>query len=282
MDITALTIFHKVAQTHSFSSASRLLDIPVSTVSRKVNKLEEELGQKLLIRTTRKVNLTAEGHLLYESSKSLFDELYQLNNIFEKDENVSGEIRITSTIEHRKFLAPKIVEFRKSYPNINLHINFSNDVKDMIEHSYDFAFRAGKLKDSSAYSFGLYTENLYAYIHKNYFPTTLDLETLKEFDYCMMEKLASLHTIDGKILKPKKKIVTNSIEFILEYARNQATIVYLPESHVSEDFLKINIFEPLSTSFQIVYLHKKLNRACNLFLNYFKQFKDSCTKPKNY
>jgi DNA-binding transcriptional LysR family regulator len=271
MDINALVIFHKVAETNSFSIASRVLEIPISTISRKINKLEEDLKHKLFIRTTRKINLTSEGQLLYTSSKPLFDEFNTLGNLFEKDQDIAGDVRITSTIEHKYFLAPKIVEFRKMYPNINLFINFSNDVKDMIENSYDFAFRAGKLKDSSVYAHKLYTENIHAYIHKDYFPGDLSVECLTEFDYCMMEHFSSFKTIDGQVFKPKKKVVTNSIEFILEYAKHQPSIVYLPESHTPSDFLKLNIFETLTSTFQIVYLHKKLNRPCSLFLDFFKQ-----------
>lgn len=276
MDINALIIFHKIAETNSFSVASRVLEIPISTISRKINKLEEDLNHKLFIRTTRKINLTPEGQLLYNSSKHLFDEFHDLNNIFETDNNIAGDIRITSTIEHKCFLAPKIVEFRKKYPNINLYINFSNDVKDMVENSYDFAFRAGTLKDSSAYAYPLYSENMHAYIYKDFFPSNLHLDALAEFDYCMMEKISTLKTLDGQALKPKKRIITNSIEFIIEYAKHQASIVYLPDSYVSSDFLKLNTFESITTSFQIVYLHKKLNRPCSLFLEFFKQFKEVC------
>lgn len=143
MDINALTIFHKVAETNSFSVASRILNIPISTISRKINSLEKDLKRKLFIRTTRKINLTPEGQLFYKSSKPLFEQLHDLSNLFEEDEEISGDIRITSTLEHKCYLAPKIVEFRKMYPHINLFIHFSNDVKDMVEHSYDFAFRAG-------------------------------------------------------------------------------------------------------------------------------------------
>lgn len=275
MDINALVIFHKVAETNSFSVASRILEIPISTISRKINKLEEDLNRKLFVRTTRKINLTLEGQTLYNSSKSLFDEFHSLNNIFEDDNNISGDIRITSTLESKCYLAPKIVEFRKSYPNINLFINFSNDVEDLIENSYDFAFRAGTLKDSSLFSYKLHHETLSAYIHQSFFSGVVNPEGLEEFDYCIMPQTSNLKTLDGKVIKPKKKIMSNSIEFIIEYAKNQPSIIFVPDSFITKDFVKLNIFEHIQGSFQIVYLHKKLNRHCSLFLEFFKKFRQN-------
>lgn len=275
MDINALIIFHKVAETNNFSKAGKILDIPISTISRKITKLEEDLNQKLFIRNTRKIHLTIEGQILYEKSKPLFDELYNLPNIFEKDCNLTGDIRITCTIEYKLQLAPQIVEFRKQYPNINLFINFSNDVKDLIEDSYDFAFRAGELKDSSLYSVKLFKDSLCAYIHKDFFPQNINNESLKEFDYCVMENNFLLTFLNGELVKPKKRIVSNSIEFIQEYAKNQASIIYIPELFAGKDFVKINLFQEKTSYFHIVYLHKKLNKPCRLFLEFFKNSKEN-------
>lgn len=54
--------------------------------------------------------------------------------------------------------------------------------------------------------------------------------------------------------------------------------IFLPDSFITHDFVKLNIFESIKTQFQIVYLHKKLNRPCSLFLEFFKQFKEPCTQ----
>lgn len=273
MDINALIMFYKVAETNNFSKASKILEVPISTLSRKINKLEADLNQKLFIRNTRKVSLTLEGKILYEQSKPIFEELYNLPNIFEKEGDVSGEIRITSTIEHKCYLAPKVVQFRQLYPNINLFLHFSNDIKDLLEDSYDFAFRAGNLIDSSLYSYTLYKENLSAYIYKQYYNSGLEQGGLQEFDYCVMENNTLLHLNNGETFKPKKRVVSNSIHFIQEYAKFQASIIYVPDSHAQHDFIKLNTFKSKESSFNLVYLHKNLNKPCRLFLEFFKQFK---------
>jgi DNA-binding transcriptional LysR family regulator len=272
MDINALIIFYKVAETNSFSKTSKVLDIPISTISRKINKLEEDLKQKLFIRNTRKINLTIEGQNLYETSKPLFEQLHNLPNIFENNANLSGDIRITSTIEHQNYLAPKISAFKNLYPNINLHIHFSNDIKDLIEDSYDFAFRAGKLKDSSLYSYPLYSDCFSAYIHKNYYEQ-LNINDLSLYEHCLLENNSILYLEDDSYIKPKHKLVSNSIDFIQEYAALHKSIIFVPHYHIKSDFIKISFYKEKISFFNIVYLNKNLNKPCRLFLEFFKQYK---------
>lgn len=277
MDINSLIIFHKIAETNNFSKASIILDIPISTISRKISKLEDDLKQKLFIRNTRKIHLTAEGQALYDKSKKIFDELYNLTNTFEEECNTVGDIRITATLEYKHYLAPKIVQFRKLFPHINLFINFSNDMKDLIEDSYDFAFRAGNLKDSSLYSFKLHNDQLNAYVFDKFYKRALDTDTnseilIDDFDYCMLQNNTILTTKNGQQIKPKNKIVSNSIEFILEYAKEQPSIIYIPESFSQNGFIKLENYESKISYFHIVYLHKQLNKPSRLFLDFFKTF----------
>lgn len=271
MDINALVIFHKVAETNSFSVASRILEIPISTISRKINKLEEDLNRKLLLRSTRKVSLTPEGQVFYDASKNLFNDIHDLGNVFLDEKDICGDIRITATIEHRNFILPYIVEFKTQYPSINFHLNFSNDVQDLIENSFDFAFRAGQLKNSSMYAHKLYSDSLQAYMHKDFYSPQLNLSDLSKIEYAMMAQFSTITTIGGQSFKPEQKIVSNSVEFLLGYAKQRPIIAYLPKTHVSKDFISLDFFKSYETSFQLVYLHKKLNKPCSLFLNFFKQ-----------
>jgi DNA-binding transcriptional LysR family regulator len=273
MDINSLVIFFKIAETSSFSKAASILEIPISTISRRITKLEEDIGHKLFLRTTRKISLTKEGSELYAKAKPHFDKLAFIQQEFNKDDEMVGEIRLTAPLEHRNYLVPKLIEFRKLYPNINLFRHFSNDIKNMIEDSFDFALRAGKLADGNFYAFKLYSETMSSYIHKDFFPNQIDLESLKEFDYCMMERNTFLETHDGKIFKPVKRTISNSIEFITEYAKQYPSIIYIPDTLADDSFIKLNIFKEKETSFQIVYLNKEQNKICKIFLDFFKQYK---------
>lgn len=271
VDINSFIVFFKVAETNSLTKAAVILEMPVSTVSRKLQKLEEDLGNKLFHRTTRKISLTQEGTLLYQKAKPHFDELESIGNELTGNTNeVKGEIRITAPLEKYDYLTEKLTVFRKSHPHINLHVNFSNDFQDLVQGSFDFAFRAGVLPDSNMFYHILGEERLCAYVHKNFMPYQISLDTLNEFDYLVMEKNTFLETLDGHIFKPDNKVTSNSVEFILKVASTIPSIVYVPEKTVNEDFIKINVFKEKKASFQIVYLSKQQNKICKMFLDFFK------------
>jgi len=271
MDINSLVIFFKVAETSSLTKASKVLEIPVSTVSRKLQKLEEDLGNKLFHRTTRKISLTQEGNILYNKAKPHFVELEMVGNeLAGNDIMLKGEIRVTAPIEKREFLAERISSFRQLFPNISIHLNFSNDFHDLVENSFDFAFRAGNLPDSGMFYHKIGNEHLCAYIHKRFMPHSITLESLNEFDYFVMEKNTFLETSDGVVFRPENKVTSNSIEFILDLAKKIPSIIYVPAGMVTDDYIKINVFKEKTASFQIVYLSKQQNKICQSFLDFFK------------
>ncbi len=272
MDINSLVVFFKVAETKNLTKASKILEMPVSTVSRRLQKLESDLSLKLFHRTTRQISLTQEGSVLYAKAKPLLEDLETIGNeLVGNCNDIRGDIRMTSPIEKRNYLSTIISEFRVKYPNINIHVNFSNDFQDLIQEGYDFAFRAGKLTDSNMFYHIIDTEVLSSYIHKKFLPTTITPESLKEFDYIVMEKNTYLETADGEIFRPDNKVVSNSIEFIVDLASKKPSIIYIPNAYVSNDFIKVNIFKEQPTDFQIVYLSKQQNKVCKLFLDFVKK-----------
>lgn len=273
MDINSLVVFFKVAETSSFSQAARILEMPVSTVSRRISRLEEELNHKLIVRTTRKLSLTREGHELYQRAKPHLDQLDSIRYDFNHQQTLSGEIRITSTLEHRDYLSEKIALFKESYPDIKVFIHFSNEIKNMIEHSFDFSFRGGILPDANYYSMKLYEETLGAYMHKDFFHEG-DIGNYADIEFAVMESTSYLEYDNDKIFKPEKKIVSNSIEFLVSYATRRKAIIYVPNRYCSEDFVLLNQFKTKHSNFQIVYLNRTQNRVCQVFLEFFKQFKE--------
>lgn len=78
-DLNAMAIFVKVVQTGSFIGAARVLDIPKTTISRRITQLEATLGTRLLQRTTRKVNLTEVGRVYFERCARILGELEEAN-----------------------------------------------------------------------------------------------------------------------------------------------------------------------------------------------------------
>jgi DNA-binding transcriptional LysR family regulator len=147
----AISTFVAVARSGGFSAASRALGIPVANVSRKVALLEETLGVRLFVRTTRHVALTEGGQRYFEACSQIIDALR------DADEEVTGEYRqpkgelmITAPLGFGQLhLQPVVHEFLRLYTQINGHLLLSDRVLPLVEEHVDCAVRIGTLNDSS-------------------------------------------------------------------------------------------------------------------------------------
>lgn len=147
----AITAFVAVARSGGFSAASRALGTPVANVSRKVALLEEDLGVRLFVRTTRHVALTEGGKRYFEACSRVIDDLR------DADEEVTGEYRqpkgdlvITAPLGFgQQHLQPVVHEFLQAYPQVNVHLQLADRVVALVEEHVDCAVRIGALNDSS-------------------------------------------------------------------------------------------------------------------------------------
>lgn len=147
----AITAFVAVARSGGFSAASRALGTPVANVSRKVALLEEDLGVRLLVRTTRHVALTEGGQRYFEACSRVIDALR------DADEEVTGEYRqpkgdlfVTAPLGFgQQHLQPVVHEFLRVYTQVNVHLQLADRVQPLVEDHVDCALRIGRLGDSS-------------------------------------------------------------------------------------------------------------------------------------
>lgn len=119
-DVNAVLIFLKVAELEGFVAAARSLDLLKSTVSLKVNELEQRLGVRLFHRTTRRVSLTEEGRLYYENCLPMINALQDGDDaIASLQGHPQGTVRVTATpLFVQSVLAPNLPEFLLTYPDI--------------------------------------------------------------------------------------------------------------------------------------------------------------------
>ena len=150
--IRGITSFVRVAAAGSFSQAARQLGVSTVAVSRNVQRLEGELGVRLLNRTTRRVSLTEEGRALFETSRGALAELEAAHDtIAEKRREPAGLVRVTSaTAFGRLYVLPLVGEFRARYPRIELELSLADRLIDMVGESYDVGIRAGQIPDSNS------------------------------------------------------------------------------------------------------------------------------------
>lgn len=150
-DLNSLLIFAKVVEANSFSEAARRLGLPVSTVSRRVAELEDELGVRLLERSTRCLRLTELGHEVYEHAQRTTEISEAVNDIVSNQQtDVTGVLRLSTPPSiSDSMIAPLIGAFQASYPNVRVHIFVTERYVDLISEGVDVAFRLGDLKDSN-------------------------------------------------------------------------------------------------------------------------------------
>lgn len=152
MDTTSrLIMLLEVVEQGSFSKAAELRNIDRSAFSKQINKLEEDLGVRLLNRTTRSFSLTAAGAEMVKKASEL---RYLLNDTVQLASNYhlepKGVLRITaSSYLGNHYLMPVIETFQKRYPQVTIELNLDDRFVDMVADGYDLAFRVGELKDSS-------------------------------------------------------------------------------------------------------------------------------------
>jgi DNA-binding transcriptional LysR family regulator len=150
-DLNSLLIFARVAEANSFSEAARRLKMPASTVSRRVAELEDELGMRLLERSTRSLRLTDVGAEVLQHAQRGAELSEAVNNIASNHSaKVSGMLRLAAPPSiSDSLLAPLVGAFQQSYPDVRVQVIITERIIHHVEDGVDLLFRVGALRDSS-------------------------------------------------------------------------------------------------------------------------------------
>lgn len=151
MDLNRVAVFVSVVAAESFTAAAAKLGVPKSSVSRGVSQLEEELGVRLLERTTRKLSLTEAGQAFYRRAQSAVAGLEEASaEASSLRREPRGTVRMTAPLELGVALLPKlIVDFTRQYPKVQIALSLTSRAVDLVGEQFDLALRAGTLEDSS-------------------------------------------------------------------------------------------------------------------------------------
>ena len=150
-DLNALIMFAKVVEASSFSEAARRLGLPISTVSRRVAELEQELGVRLLERSTRQLRLTDVGADVLEHAQKGVEINEAVDSVVSNQlTEVSGKLRCSAPPSiSDSVLVPIITAFQASYPEVSVHVLVTDRLVDHIAEGIDLVFRVGPLEDSA-------------------------------------------------------------------------------------------------------------------------------------
>ena len=146
--------FVAVAHKGSLTAAAHAEGVAPAVIGRRIDALEERLGVKLLVRTTRRISLTHEGSAFLEDCQRVLADLGSAAaSVSAGGVKASGHLRITAPAGFgRRHVAPLVPRFIEQHPDVNVSLNLSDRVVDIVNESYDCAVRVGDLPDSSLIS----------------------------------------------------------------------------------------------------------------------------------
>lgn len=292
-----------VVERGSFAKAADARNIDRSVISKQVSKLEEDLGIRLLNRTTRSFSLTGAGTEMVKKARELRE---LLNDTIAMAGNYHleprGVLKITATsILARRYLQPVINDFQKRFPQVEVEMILDDRVVDIVAEGVDLAFRIGELKNSS-YVARKIARNRMAILASPEFIKTYGMpKTMEELAELPCASYASsairvtdIDYIDetGNVAVQKVKSVfrANDAEILMLKAMSGTAYVLVPAFVVDDEVLNGDLV-PIMTdvnlsdysAMYVIYPHRDLPVRTRLFLDAVREFigKDEPLWEKN-
>lgn len=249
MNAADLTLFVHVADAGSFNKAAQLVGLSTPALSKRISKLEENLGVQLIYRTTRRLSLTEAGENLYIHAKNIEGQVNDaIASVSSISQGITGTIKMSvPTISGELLLAEAIAEFCQKYPNITVDMRLENDFVNLVEEGLDLAIRTGKLEDSSLIAKPLIQSNWVVccspgYIEKYGTPQTLD--ALKDHN-CLAYTYQAQGSFDWRFTSNGEDVsvriggsfATNNAQALRKAALAGFGIAYVPKCCVHEDLM---------------------------------------------
>ncbi len=146
--------FVRVAQKGSLTAAGQSEGVAPAVIGRRIDALEEHLGVKLLVRTTRRITLTHEGSAFLEHAQRLLADLASAEaSVAAGGLRATGSLRLTAPAGFgRRHVAPLVPRFLAQHPDLHISLNLSDRVVDIVHEGVDVAIRVGDLPDSNLVS----------------------------------------------------------------------------------------------------------------------------------
>lgn len=239
MDLNEIVVFAKVVETKSFTAAAQQLGLPKSTVSRKVSQLEERLGARLIQRTTRKLSLTEIGAAYFARCQRIVADIAAAEQLVgDLQTTPRGRLKVTAPVDLGAFALGDLTgKFLAEHPDIDVHLDLTDRVIDLVDEGYDLAIRFGPLAESTLIARRLATAAMGMYASRDYLAragTPREPDELADHDLLMFAPVPRLTTwiLHGGgepiELAPSARMTSNNLLAIFEAARAGAGIAFIP------------------------------------------------------
>ena len=253
-----LNAFIHAAESRSFTAAGRDLGISSSAVGKAVARLEARLGVQLFHRSTRSIALTPEGELFLKRCRAIFGEIEAAEiELTQSTAAPRGTLRVSLPLIGM-IMTPLIAAFAKAYPEINLDLDFTDRLVDVIEEGLDVVIRTGKVGDSRLKMRAL---GIYSYVivgAPEYFDRRGVPETPEDLSNhsCLYHRWSATGKLERWVFsregvelnfEPPASTVASTMEPLIELAERGLGVMYTPtftvRSELAEGTLQ-RVLEP--------------------------------------
>lgn len=265
-----LSVFLAIVDAGSLTAAAEHLAQPVSTTSRLLARLEDKVQTTLLRRTTRRIDLTDEGHRFVRDARRVLDAVRLAEDgLMERREHLSGPLRLDAATPYMlHVLVPLMPAYRALHPGVDLVLSTNEGFIDLLERRVDLAIRIGELKDSTLHSRLLGHSRLRVlaspdYVHRHGAPQdvrALAGHELLGFDQPEVLNVWPLLRPDGQPLRIVPTVASSSGETLRHLALQGMGIVCLADFMTAADLAEGRLVEllpqatvPMARTVQAVY-----------------------------
>lgn len=243
--LNGITVFVQVAESRSFVASGRALGVSASAVGKSIARMEQKLGTRLFHRNTRSINLTAEGAMFLERCRRILNELEAAEQeLFMTTESPKGRLRV-SMPQVGNVMFVQLARFMARFPEIQLDLEFTDRLVDVIEEGFDAVIRTGVLNDSRLMARRLGDYPFHIIGAPSYFERFGEPASVEQLadHHCLHYKLAFSGKLErwpfretGGAVEAKVPVtmVCNNIEMLIHAARQGQGLACVPEFAVRQ------------------------------------------------
>ncbi|EMO7837569.1 LysR family transcriptional regulator [Morganella morganii] len=248
--LSQLSIFVRIIETGSFTRAARELGLSRSAVSKSLSKLEEQLGETLIKRTTRKLFLTEHGEAIFNRAILL---LQEFEDIFSQVRNFSeptGNLRLSCSVAYGSTVLPEhMMSYQMKFPRVKFYVDLDDHIINLSETNFDMVIRITKKLAESENHVYLGEINWIYCCSPQYLTGKHEIKEPSDLKYhcCITNPVATYHDSwmfscsDGEVLVPIDSVITsNSSLTLLNFLLNHYGVSCIP-NYLASSYIKKGI-----------------------------------------
>ncbi|MGY2797459.1 DNA-binding transcriptional LysR family regulator [Ewingella americana] len=256
-NLNGMLAFVRAAQHQSFAAAGESMGISASAIGKSVARLEERLGVRLFNRSTRRISLTDEGQLFFERCQQIVAQMEEAEQELSRvSAEPRGKLRVTMPAIGYRMLLPHLAEFMQCYPQVELELDFSDRMVDLIAEGIDVAVRSGDLPTSQLMSRRLGPFHFAIVGSKDYFarhpephnPQDLAQHSCLRYRFPGSGQIQPWDIRSDMALELPVVVSSNNLEALLQAVLHGVGIAYIPEFLVREQ-LKTGVLKSVLSDY---------------------------------